>query len=81
MKTKNTKQINILAFKSKYQSVSKMFTIRESISRSLSVPLRQIMNLSFGRVANLASKVKVTSDFLALILKIKKNHGDDFTIK
>nr|UYL94482.1 MAG: RNA-dependent RNA polymerase [Leptosphaeria biglobosa mitovirus 5] len=73
--------LNILAFKQKFQKSVKVFTIKDNIFDTLSIPLRQITYLSFGRISNLVNRVKVTSDFINLMLKIKKNHGDDFTIK
>lgn len=78
---KNLNKINLLAFKSKFQKTIKTFTIRDNLPDSLSVPLRQIMHLSFGRIRDLSSRAKVTKDFLMLILKLNKNHGADFTIK
>lgn len=80
-KQNNLNQLNILAFKQKFQKSVKVFTIKDNIFDTLSIPLRQITYLSFGRISNLVNRVKVTSDFINLMLKIKKNHGDDFTIK
>nr|UPW42220.1 MAG: putative RNA dependent RNA polymerase [Inner Mongolia grassland mitovirus 8] len=78
---KNLNKLNILAIKSKFQRSVKMFTIKDSIFDSLSVPLRQIMHLSFGRIRDLSSRARVTKNFLSLVLKLHKNHGTDFTIK
>lgn len=74
-------KISIKAFQSRIQKSIKTFTIQESILDSLSVPLRQIHHLAFGRIRDLASRATVTKNFLMLVLKIKKNHGSDFTIK
>jgi hypothetical protein len=81
MKNLNFNKIKLSAFQSRFQKTIKTFTIRESISDSLSVPLKQILHLSFGRIGDLASRAKVTKNFLALVLKLNKNHGADFTIK
>nr|URY18743.1 RNA-dependent RNA polymerase [Erysiphe necator associated mitovirus 35] len=58
-----------------------MFSIRDSISNSLSIPLRQIQYLSFGKIRGLANRALITKNFMTFVLKMKKNHGADFTIK
>jgi hypothetical protein len=74
-------KISIKAFQSRFQRTIKTFTIQDSILDSLSVPLRQIHHLAFGRIRDLASRASVTKNFLMLVLKLNKNHGSDFTIK
>jgi len=75
------KNIKINAFKNSYSKSEKMFSIKDNLFDSLSIPIRQIIYLSFGRMRDLSSRFKVTQDFFKLILKINKNHGPDFTIK
>jgi len=75
------KKLNLVSFKDRVIKTVKTFTIGNHISDSLSVPLRQIMYLSFGRLRDLTTRATVTRNFLKLVLKLNKNHGADFTIK
>nr|QTW92172.1 RNA-dependent RNA polymerase [Colletotrichum higginsianum mitovirus 1] len=75
------KKLNLVSFKDRVIKSIKTFTIGNHIPDSLSVPLRQIMYLSFGRIRDLTTRATVTANFLKLILKLNKNHGSDFTIK
>lgn len=77
---KNFKNLNSL-LKSNIVKTKKMFSIRDSISNSLQIPLRQILYLSFGKIRGLANRALVTKNFMIFVLKMKKNHGSDFTIK
>lgn len=76
----NFKNLNSL-LKSNIVKTKKMFSIRDSISNSLQIPLRQILYLSFGKIRGLANRALVTKNFMIFVLKMKKNHGSDFTIK
>lgn len=78
--TRTYKNLNSL-LKSTIVKTKKMFSIRDSISNSLSIPLRQIQYLSFGKIRGLANRALITRDFMTFVLKMKKNHGADFTIK
>nr|QJT73703.1 RNA-dependent RNA polymerase [Botrytis cinerea mitovirus 3] len=78
--TRTYKNLNSL-LKSSIVKTKKMFSIRDSISNSLSIPLRQIQYLSFGKIRGLANRALITRDFMTFVLKMKKNHGADFTIK
>lgn len=78
--TRTYKNLNSL-LKSSIVKTKKMFSIRDSISNSLSIPLRQIQYLSFGKIRGLANRALMTRDFMTFVLKMKKNHGSDFTIK
>nr|UNI72652.1 MAG: RNA-dependent RNA polymerase [Botrytis cinerea mitovirus 3] len=78
--TRTYKNLNSL-LKSKIVKTKKMFSIRDSISNSLSIPLRQIQYLSFGKIRGLANRALITKNFMTFVLKMKKNHGADFTIK
>lgn len=81
MKTLKFKKLNIRAFKEKFDKTSKMFTIRDKLADTLKAPIRQIISLSHGRVSGLASRAKLSRDFLSLVVRLNKNHGADFTIK
>lgn len=37
--------------------------------------------MSFGRTTGLRNRLVIASRFINLVLNLKKNHGDDFTIK
>lgn len=78
--TRTYKNLNSL-LKSSIVKTKKMFSIRDSISNSLSIPLRQIQYLSFGKIRGLANRALITKNFMTFVLKMKKNHGADFTIK
>jgi hypothetical protein len=43
--------------------------------------LHQANNLIVGKVDRLANRILITKNFLSLVKKVRKNHGDAFTIK
>lgn len=47
----------------------------------LSVPWKKIISLSMGRVTGLRNRLVIASRFVQLILRLRKNHGADFTVK
>jgi len=84
MKNIKFRKLNLINFqgvKEKIRIRSKMFAIDKKLVNRLSIPLRQIVYLSFGRIRGLSTKAKVCTNFLTFVLKMKKNHGTLYTIK
>jgi hypothetical protein len=67
--------------KSKYVKTFKTVPLTNKIGTTLFSALTLNNVLSQGRVVRLASRVKLTSNFLYFILKYQKYHGPDATVK
>lgn len=70
--------------KQKYQA-TKVFPISMEVlglSKSrLAVPWKKIISLSTGKVSGLRNRLVITMNFIKLLVRLKENHGADFTIK
>lgn len=69
------------ALKTKYQTVLRMIPLTDKIGSILRGPLLMNSILSFGRETGLFWRVKITSNFLIFVLKYKKDHGTEATVK
>jgi hypothetical protein len=79
---KNNFSIDLLSLlKSKYIKTFKTVPLTDKIGLKLFNALTMNNVLSQGRVVKLALRVKHTNLFLAFILKYKKYHGDEATVK
>lgn len=47
----------------------------------LSVAWKKVLILSTGKISGLRNRLVITQQFIDLLLRTKKNHGADFTIK
>ena len=47
----------------------------------LSVAWKKVLILSTGKISGLRNRLVITQQFIDLLVRLKKNHGADFTIK
>jgi hypothetical protein len=73
-------------FKIKFNSASrvvrksKLLTISPKLASSLRYNLRQMLYLAFGKKRMLLTRTRQVFDFLNFLVKMKENHGVNFTV-